>query len=272
MSTDYEAANYCVSWMDLLGTRERYKGQGLIPKTLEEQVALKKVVEDTVGRIDQLQNRAAGLLANTATEHVPSIQSMAFGDSILHYASLRDGDTPAYSIFQMLLQSGLLCILGLAEGLPLRGAMDVAWAVEVRPGQLCGAAPVKAYEYESRISQYPRIVVSSRVIGYIQAHIRPPNSKPVNPVQAELAQKCQELIGGDSDGYRFVDYLNPAFRSGLSQQDADKLYQPALNYVQAQLVKYQADDNPKMAGRYWKLLQYFEHHRENWVKERESDS
>jgi len=55
-------------------------------------------------------------------------------------------------------------------------------------------------------------------------------------------------------------------------EEADNQYQPALNYVQAQLAKYQADDNLKLVGRYWKLLQYFEHHRANWVKDRESDS
>ena len=264
MNADYEVANYCVSWLDLLGTREQYKGQGFVPKALDDQDAFKQVVQDTVGRVDQLQERAASLLANTATEHAPSIRSMVFGDSILHYACLRDGGVPAYLIRQVILQSGLLCSLGLAEGVPLRGSIDIAWAVEVRGG-LYGAAPMKAYEYESTVAEYPRIVVSYRVVEYLQAHVRSSGSSVENPAQVELAQKCLKLLGVDSDGHGFVDYLNPVFRAGLSQQDADKVYQPASDYVREQLAKYQASDDPKMSGRYWRLLQYFERHRVNWV-------
>jgi hypothetical protein len=43
--------------------------------------------------------------------------------------------SPANSIFGMLMATGSLCLIGLAAKSPLRVGIDVAWGVEYQPGK-----------------------------------------------------------------------------------------------------------------------------------------
>ncbi|MBI3986761.1 MAG: hypothetical protein HY343_07570 [Lentisphaerae bacterium] len=260
---DFSAYNYCVSFLDVLGQKERYRHQGFVPKAMEDSAAFQQVVLDTVGVVDSLQGRAAELLQR-ATPETPPIQTMTFGDSIVQYVCLHDAPH-ILAIYQLIAQSGLLCFLGLSEGIPLRGAIDIAWAVELKPGNLYGAAPVKAYEYESEVAGYPRIVVSPRTIQYLQTHIQHQQPDQMSLLEADGARKCLALLGSDWDGYAFVDYLNKEFRGTILPEGVDNLYRSATEYVRFQLAKHQAEDNKILAARYWQLAQYFERNKGAWT-------
>lgn len=260
----YECYHYCVSLLDLLDQRMEYRSQGLIPLAEEDRKAFRQVVENTVGRIDRLQRRAKSLLSHTPGL-TPAIRTMGFGDSILQYVSLRDEAVHCLAVYEMIIQSALLCFVGLAEGVPIRGAVDIAWAVELAPGQLHGAAPVKTYEYESEVAQYPRIIVSPRTVQYLEAHAGDQANDPLSIQQREWAKRSLEVVKVDHDGFPFADYLGGVFPEQPDAERITKLYVPALAYVKGQLEKYQEQDDLKMSGRYWRLLQYFESYRDKWT-------
>jgi hypothetical protein len=53
--------------------------------------------------------------------------------------------SPANSIFGMLMATGCFCLIGLAAKSPLRVGIDVAWGVEYQPRELYGKALVCSY-------------------------------------------------------------------------------------------------------------------------------
>jgi hypothetical protein len=110
------------------------------------------------------------------------------------------------------------------EGILIRGGVTVGQLVKSW-GQLFGPAIIRAYELESKIAKYPRIVVGKEVFEELAVnaglwvHDRKTDQKAV-----------QALLRKDDDGELFIDYLRLIWDE-LDDPGAD--YQAFLNRHEA---------------------------------------
>jgi hypothetical protein len=280
------AYNYCVCFIDLLGQREAMHGQGLLPifHTSDERIAFKDVIKRTIKPIYDLQEQAAHLMDAVMNKRLESplranlplglqsewdemqrtaIKSQHWSDGLVQFVCL--GDTsikcPMNGIFGLFGTAGISCLIGLSYHTPLRGAIDIAWGVELRGGELYGPVIARAYELESECAQYPRIIVSSRTIDYLRATINTTEDDRFSQFNRALANICLAMLTEDADGYAILHYLGEEFQKTILRETQVGLYQDALAFIEEQGEKHRASNNTKLALRYNHLLGYFHAHK-----------
>jgi hypothetical protein len=105
------------------------------------------------------------------------------------------------AVFDLILHIGLV-VLELAErGFLLRGAVTVGPLLHTKD-HLLGPAMVRAYELESRVAKYPRVIVDPTVLNL--ANARPASH---HTGEEELAY-VKGFLRKDIDGQLFVDYVS----------------------------------------------------------------
>lgn len=281
----WEASNYCVSFIDLLGQRDALRGQGLLPsfKSEEERNKLHEILRNSIGAIIKLQAQAEDMLAAVLNPNRNSplrgtlppeqhtiwdemqrtrVKTQRWSDGLVSYVGLGDTDIKCrmngvFSIFGL---AGTLCLLGLATRHPIRGAIEVAWGVELHPDELYGAAVARAYELESEIAQYPRIVVGAEAVKLLKVHAANLRQDVYSQNDRNLATLCLGMLVQDADGYWLLHYLGNEFQIAITHDHHVKLYVAAREFVVEQLFEHQAHLNTKLAFRYSHLLQYFDAH------------
>jgi hypothetical protein len=276
-------ANYCVSFIDLLGQRTEYKNEGLLLQyeSTEEKEKFKIKVQNTIGKIDFLQRAADIFLNGVLNYKSPEREMLApdrkviydkvkevhlnrqrWSDGLVYFISLEEGKVqcPIQGVYIQLITNCYLCFFGLANGIPLRGSMDIAWAAELHEGELYGAAVAKAYELETCVAQYPRIVIGQRVIDYIIFNMNKPASNDYDEVDKTFAKKCFDMLAQDFDGHYVAHYLGGVFHEMVTKSLHGELYQSSIEFVLEQCKKWRDERNTKLSSRYNHLLSYFLSH------------
>jgi hypothetical protein len=162
------------------------------------------------------------------------------------------------SVFKLFVRAGAHCFLGLAKGQPVRGALEIAWGVELHPGELYGAVVARAYELESEVAGYPRIVIGQQLLKFIDLHCLTTANDPFTRYDRTLAHICRDMISVDDDSNAVLNYLGPGFRFITSPEIHYELYDRARKFVQSQLRSHQESKNSKLAFRYVQLASFFE--------------
>lgn len=237
-----QAGNYCVTFIDLLGQRAALRGQGLLPpfQTEEERSSLNETLRKSVGAIIKLQKQAEEMLepllrprhdshyrAALAPElhglwdemKATRLKTQRWSDGLVSFAFLGDKDIKCRmnGVFSLFGLAGTLCLMGLATKNPIRGAIEVAWGVELHPGELYGAAVARSYELESEVAQYPRIVVGQEAIKLLEAHAANSAQDVYSQNDRALAKVCLSMLLQDLDGNFFIHYLGDEFQKSISQ-------------------------------------------------------
>ena len=194
---DIIAANYCISFVDLLGQRAEYKNEGLLPrfKNSEDRDRFLKKIKSTIKPIYNLQKEASAFIESSLNYEGPfrknlpphlqavydqmhevKLRQQRWSDGLVYFVSLLQGNVkcPIGGIFRLFGTVGSLCFLGLSKKRPLRGSVDISWGVELHPGEIYGAAVANAYELESETAQYPRIVIGERTIEFLDVSKKNP--------------------------------------------------------------------------------------------------
>jgi hypothetical protein len=164
------------------------------------------------------------------------------------------------NVHRLFTLAGALCFIGLASRRPLRGAIEIAWGVELHPGELYGAAVARAYELESEVADYPRIVVGQQMLRFLDLQAQNPNPSPYDQFNKALATFCRNMLVQDADGHWILHYLGNVFVDRVSQVNHQELYDKALTFVVEQIKEHQASRNTKLAFRYVQLHRYFAAH------------
>lgn len=283
--SDLLIGNYCVSFIDLLGQRAALQGQGLLPtfKSEDERKKFNAILRESIGAISKLQSQAEDMLHGILNPNTESpfraslppeqhtiwdeiqraqVKTQRWSDGLVSFVCLGDREIKCQmnGVFGLFCLAGTLCFLGLATRRPVRGAIEVAWGVELHPGELYGAAVARAYELESEVAQYPRIVIGSETVKFLEAHRTNSEQDPFAQTNKALAEFCLGMIVQDVDGFWLLNYLGEEFQHAVSHDHHIELYAAARKFVCEQLIKHQADLNTKLAFRYSHLLEYFDDH------------
>lgn len=277
--------NYCVSFIDLLGQRDALRGQGLFKsiESEEQRKAFHDVFRNSIGAIIKLQERAENMLAPVLKQNLDSprraalppeqhaiwddmqrtrIETQRWSDGLVSFVCLGDTDIRCRmnGVFGIFGIAGALCLLGLATGRPIRGAIEIAWGVELHPGELYGPVVARAYELESETAQYPRIVIGPEAVRFLEAHAANTEQDVFSQTDRELAALCLNMLVQDADGHWLLHYLGDTFQFAVTHGQHTELYGAARKFVFDQLFIHQAQHNTKLAFRYSHLLQYFDAH------------
>jgi hypothetical protein len=277
-------ANYVVAFVDLLGQRAALRGQGLLLeiRTPEQHAELLRTLRASVGSISSLQKRADDFVRASEPTTVSPLRAMLsadkhqlwdelrnakvttqrWSDGLMLFSSLGDKAVRCHmsSVYRLFALTGSLCFITLAAQHPLRGALELAWGVELHPDELYGAAVARAYELESEVADYPRIVVGQQLLHYLELQTQNPGTEPQDQIGKVLAELCLQMVVQDADGHWLLHYLGPAFTASISRTNHVSLYEKALAFVQSQLEEHQRTQNTKLAFRYMRLHQYFSAH------------
>ena len=202
-----------------------------------------------------------------------------FSDMLVAYSTAAAGPVNDWNIMALYRMLGSVCNLipsFLALRIPIRGAICIGTAVEADDIGFYGPAIAEAHHLESKVSDYPRIVVSPTLRDFIRSQ-PPENNGPADQYVRLGFELCQSMIADDPDGWTVVDYLGNGSRNLLAGND---LLAQAQRQAVAQATTFVADEcqrltraataEPsemagKLAKRYSALHDYFQRHRSIWT-------
>lgn len=268
--------DYAVAFIDLLGQKDAMRERNL-PADPDEALQL---VKRSVGKIVGIQKHFQAYfdaftsqkslyesLPNEIQSQLPDfargeLKWQRFSDGFVIFIPLGEGavKAPANSIFGMLMAAGCHCLTGLAARSPLRVGIDVAWAVEYRPGELYGSAVAHAYELESKVARWPRVVIGDGLVGYLEYYADSRETHLSAKARTAMARTCLEMITPDTDGQNMLHYLGKPFRSAAGSGVNEELIEEALKYTQSQLSHWSDVRNAKLKSRYTEVSAYLRGH------------
>jgi len=267
------ASNYAVAFVDLLGQREEMRQYRILP---DDKAKAMRVIKDSVGKIvgmHDLFKRFYDSFEATSTffDNLPSelkaqlpsmnrgeLRTQRFSDGLVLYASLAEipNQSPINSLYGLLSAAGSLVLIHLAGKSPLRVGIEIGWGVELRPGELYGAALAHAYELESQVAQWPRVVVGKDLVDYLEVSSNSEENSINDKYRRAMAQVCLSYLAEDLDGSTIVDFAGPTFLKNASEVQHRETLAKAKHYVDEQLEKWSAQGNASLAGRYQCLRHY----------------
>lgn len=277
--------HFFVAFVDLLGQRALLKKLDTLPKNKDkgcnDYKEFIKNIKKTIGAVDDLQTSCRDYFKAFTKDEIndpynvisalkrlskTEIKFQHFSDGLVIYVPLRTdaGFSPVKGVYGALAACGSLCLLGLAKKRPIRIGAAISVAAELRDNELYGKAVVDAYELESEVAQYPRVVLANEVVDYLTAYATQQCGNDIAcKIEAKTAEACLSMLSRDFDGYVIVNYLGQFFQEkimGSPNQDNVDLLQRAYAYIDDQVKQSQASQNSKLALRYSILHGYFYEH------------
>jgi hypothetical protein len=271
--------------MDLLGQKEWLKQWCTLPQSLEEREAFNQGLTKTVGPVSFLRDKfqeifntyltpidpnelnRLGLTREQASAWLKAENATLgwgfFSDSFVFWSPTQNaqGDLTVRGFYIMLLASAIMMPLCLVNKTPLRGGIEVGVATELPPrNDIYGPAVAEAYGLESKVAQYPRIVVGKALREYIEAVKKSGGRDEYSSVMRKMAEECSLLICEDcDDGVPMLDFLGEAMFSFYRERRATKsldTVRKAIAYVKEEHDRLKREGDPKMAMRYGRLRAY----------------
>jgi hypothetical protein len=287
MSSDsLTVSNYCACFIDLLGQKNALKGQSVMPELNDDQkkAEFQSMVMKSVGAITRLQHhadffrKASGETKSRRSElspadqllydemSAPKAKQQRWSDGLVFYQSLntKTAQCPMSSVLDIFMLSGSLCMFGLVDKQPIRGAVETSWGVELHENELYGAVVANSYVLESAVAQYPRIVIGEHTMNYLRAHLEhtPDHTDKLGIYNRNLAVTCLNMTAVDQDGHDILNYLGVEFKNSVFREESKSLYDDAYAFICGQYELHKANKNSKLAQRYTWLKGYFHQHRD----------
>jgi hypothetical protein len=185
--------NYVVACVDVLGQREQLKAfPPLILNPGPEDIAsLSEAVRSTYGRVQTVRRLISVYLEKQDTHASDTdwyqslspedrnefhrlrdhrIESRQFSDTVVFYASLRNssGMLTLAPVIDMLWAAAMGMLASLGEKIAIRGAIEIGAALSDPEFGIYGSAYYAAYDLESNVAGYPRIVIGPRLFEYLR--------------------------------------------------------------------------------------------------------
>ncbi|PGR09022.1 hypothetical protein COC62_19090, partial [Priestia megaterium] len=137
----------------------------------------------------------------------PKAKQQRWSDGLVFYHPIdtENAKCPMNAVYDIFILAGTLCLLGLADKEPIRGAIETSWGVELHDNELYGAIVANSYILESTVAQYPRIVVGQYTMDYLSSQLKDHAQNPdtFQIYNHNLAVKCINMIAIDQDGFHF---------------------------------------------------------------------
>lgn len=286
ISESGEDGYFVVGLVDVLGQRTQLLGYEDTPPTgLKNREKLEALRSNTLVPVRQFRkdfyeqfrsyekyNAKSPLncIKGPAGELIESIDSEPIGvhpfsDLVALSLSLRSDRkrVPMAGVFQMTAALGMASLCSLYRGFPVRGGieLDVAWSFNKHESrtEIYGPALAKAYYLESKKAEYPRIVVGSNFLRYIELNMKLPEENNPNRQYAEFVSN---LLIRDDDGQVVVNPLSTWYRGQRNVDIFRKMFERCLAVAEGKLSEFSCRGDSKLMDRYSRLVLFL---KKNWA-------
>jgi len=284
LTTPVSYGKYLVAFVDLLGQREQVMKLSAMPPTPEFRDSILNVLTTSAGRVktvrenlkhvfNDFRDRAVEKSALTRPEwktaHFAALTEgfnfyqLGFSDSFVLGIPLSVDDRfgfarSSFAVSTALHAIALVTLKAMGEwGIPLRGGIDVGYGIDLYPNEIYGPASLCAYNLESEVAGYPRVVVGQGLLDEL-TRLEASQGTDWNSIASrQIAAKCREVLCHDPiDG---LPMLNPLSKSVLGMNRANPTAVPkAIQWAHAQLAVHEKVADGKVAEKYRRLLVYLE--------------
>lgn len=278
---------YAVAFVDLLGQQEFLRNLNTLPdpKNKKEMDALIPHIKNTYGAVTAMRKFFQDDFNGYGKEQLPKgiwnrqqkeelkkntnnpIKIQNFSDSTVIFMSLQPNEkakNPIRGIFGILGAATKAFIRCLAVGHPIRGGIDVGIGMEFTKNDFYGPALSRVYTMESKIAQYPRIVIGEELCRYLVYERDKKIETIADAISKKTAEFCLQCIAKDDDGKPFLDYLGRPYRDLFGEEIDANVIKTAYDQVLKFLDKYQREKNDKLIPRYLQLKNYFDYRLPLW--------
>ena len=271
--------NYVVAFFDILGQRENLTQMGSLPTTAGDRERFEKRAEKTVGAIHAMRSVFNAYFANYIPADPPAfvrvlppqerkrvlqaseieISFQGFSDTLIVFMPL----TNRHDVYQwrglhsLFAACATLMPALLGEGIALRGAVELDVGVEFVQGEIYGPVLQKAYDLESTVAGYPRIVVGDALRAHVERYIPDKKDAEAKGIGGETYDRHFKWLGLDSDAVPIVDYLGLSARQMLGEYAVDRV-KDAYGFVCREVERFEREGNDKLSSRYAMAKIYYE--------------
>lgn len=290
---------YIAAFIDLMGYRKRNECAQHIPNTenTTEVEAYKSCIINMVDDIDLFRRSFWQHIQHIFTPtldpstlpiewqepfirlHQPQIKITYASDGLLLYTPVyEDGvSIPIHEVFGIISGIASIIINWLAIQRPLRGGIDIGFAVENSSDELFGPALWNAYSLESKVADFPRTVIGNSLVEYINHKASLPimelsqddiefnfevfRSKMIN----SAGNNCTKLIKRDSEGTYFIDYLGQGFFDLVGESTHPFTIANGERFIRQSRDSFSTFGDIKLRDRYQKLLAYHQQEQDKWL-------
>lgn len=281
--------NYVVAFIDVLGQRERLRDFPKLILNLSQQEIeqLSDSMRNTYGRVQAVRE-----LFNThfkEPDRQPEdfawykslsreqqeefqrvrygeIQSQQFSDTLVFYAPLRNvrGALTLVPIVQMFWASAMSMLINLARKIAIRGGIEVGAAANWPRFGIYGSAYYSAYDLESNVAKYPRIIVGDELIRYLRLWRQHDGTDNLACINRKLMEYCDLMICEDVDGRWIIDFLSqdiPALFGHDKHENTSKFLREkrdeGFRFVIEEQERFKRNRESDLSFRYAYLLDYY---------------
>lgn len=279
-----EPKEYVVCLIDVLGTGERLRKWGRRDRNDSRTLGL---IFDAIGPVLRVHGEFAkylrtcedGQTGKALAEVLPPDeierytlcthwrpQTQWFGDTFVFYAPLYNarGDQSTVPVAYFLMASCVAMLDSLANGYAVRGALCVGEGLELGEHNFFGPPFEEAHRLESTVAEYPRVVVSSRTVDFIERVQRDGADDIIGQKMRGLARPCSALIDRDNDDQYVVDFLGRGVHDPTEGEELRQLtngVRAAFKYVSSEWRRFQeaekgSNEREKLAPRYERLREF----------------
>ena len=282
-----EVKFWAVAFLDVLGMRDALRRMDFDPHAgLPNAERLVAAMNESMGAMERFKdfwdsfeqgqqkakapplNRSVSLATVELFRQWRQVQlkHQQLGDALVLYSPLHEAadNSPVRGLYLLFAACATLFLGQLARGSAIRGGIELGAGVEHKTGGLYSAALVKAFDLESKVAKYPRIVIGDTVKKYLD-WIKSRHQSIRQKADAGAAEAIQQLICVDpDDGQMIVDYLGRGFRDQIAKDHAETLVRHAHQFVREQVSHWKKLECAKLENRYRKLSSYFERRMYLW--------
>ena len=292
MADDIRWRYYVVAYLDVLGQKEAFHNVDRIPSNEDEKTRLIETLKKTFGFLGTFRSGFKSYFSQLVQpteigEKIPEdkkvlfeqmrgsdIHFSQFSDFVIAWAPLEMGSHPCVqinSIWGILTASASMFILSLFARHAIRGGIEVGTGLEMDTGEPYGPALNKAYSLESRIADYPRIVVGGQLIDYLRSHSVMVGEDVMTRYAKEHASRCLNMVKRDTDGFPFLDWLGKDIENLFKivqtpnpKASTEQILQGVGRFILEEKEKFALRQDAKLVERYTKLGNYFHSQIANW--------
>ena len=155
------------------------------------------------------------------------------------------------NVYRMLDVSAAVWLFAMREDLPIRGGIEFGIAVDIGKREVYGHALAEAVRLESKVAQYPRIVVGDGLQFLLNDAVETAAQRSAGEeyMANSLAELCWKCLGKDEDGQLVVDIVRGTSATQIREQMPDVLTAVTSN-VQQQLQRHEGARDTKLVERY----------------------
>ena len=268
---------YVVGVFDVLGQkRSLYQLPGARTPGVIQKDEVLNYLRDTAGRVLEVRTlfknqfehavrtterigRSRGATALQKQIMTPSIRFWGMSDSYVMAIPPPDGQefstvSRLIDVYRILEVAAAVWLLAMSRDLPIRGGIELGFAIDVGEHEVYGHALAEAHRLESRVAQFPRVVVGEKLILLLNGAVEKASQRDGQEANMakNLAGLCRKCLRTDEDGHLEVDVAGGRVAAQMREDMPEVLIAVARN-VQNQLKGHEDAGDNKLVERYQKL-------------------